>query len=354
MKKITGLISVLILISGCAKDQKQFNPEERVNVGLVAVDHRQLALPIRVTGFIAAREEMKLSFKIGGIINTLAADEGDRVKKGQILASLKLDEIEAIRNQAKNACEKADRDFNRARALYEDSVVTLEQIQDAETGLNIARSQLNIAEFNLRHAKIYAPEDGKVLKKLVQPNELVGSGHPVYLFGSGRREWIVRAGLTDRDVVRCRIGDQAVVEVDALPDRPMQAVIQEIAGAPDPMSSLYEVQLFMQSVDLPLKAGFTARIRIQPSDRSQVDLIPMISLMNGNDHRGYVYTIDDSTAVRIPVTVAFLLDQQVALAPVSGVDSVVAEGAAYLSPGSRVNIIHENLSGVSSDSGDTE
>jgi multidrug efflux system membrane fusion protein len=349
MQRIIRIICVLIIISGCESDQKVQTPEEKVAVKLVAVDRQQLALPIRVTGTVGTQEEMKLSFKIGGIMDSLFADEGAWVKKGQILASLKLDEIKAIRSQAKSAFEKADRDFQRVKALYADSVVTLEQIQNAETGLSIARAQLEIAEFNLKHAKIAAPEDGKVLKKWVQPNELIGAGHPVYLFGSGKREWMVSAGLTDREVVRCQVGDQSTVEVDAFPGKPMEAEIQEIAGAPDPMSGLFEVQLFMRSVDLPLKTGFTARVHIQPSDRSSVDLIPVISLINGNDHRGFVYSVIDSLAVQVPVTVAFLLENQVALKPLSGIDSVVAEGAAYLNPGSRVQIIHEKDSDGSID-----
>jgi multidrug efflux system membrane fusion protein len=349
MQRIMSIICVLIIISGCESDQKGQTPEQSIAVKMVAVERQQLALPIRVTGTVATQEEMKLSFKIGGIIDSLYAGEGDRVKKGQILASLKLDEIEAIRSQANSAYEKTNRDFHRVQALYADSVVTLEQIQNAETGLNIARAQLEIAEFNLRHAKIAAPADGKVLKKWVQPNELIGTGHPVYLFGSGKQEWMVRAGLTDREVVRCQAGDKAFIEVDAFPGRSMTAEIQEIAGAPDLMSGLFEVQLFMQSVDLPLKTGFTARVRIQPSDQSSVDLIPIISLINGNDHRGFIYTITDSAAVQIPVTVAFLLDNQVALKPLSGIDSVVAEGAAYLNPGSRVHIVHERDIDGSSD-----
>ena len=107
-------------------------------------------------GKLASKEELKLSFKTGGIISEIFVDEGQTVKKGQVLAKLNLSEIQAQVNQAILGLDKAERDYRRANNLYKDSVVTLEQLQNTTTALDIAKSNVKIAEFNLQFSTIKA------------------------------------------------------------------------------------------------------------------------------------------------------------------------------------------------------
>jgi len=124
------------------------------------VVREEISLPVRSIGIVATSEEIRLSFKTGGIIAHAYVNEGQSVKAGQLLAELNLSEITAQVNQAENGYEKALRDFTRAKNLFADSVATLEQYQNAETGLNVAKSILDAAQFNLVHSRIKAPAMG--------------------------------------------------------------------------------------------------------------------------------------------------------------------------------------------------
>lgn len=337
------LASLIMILNGCRSGhQTEMESGPVIPVKLIKVERKSVSLPIRGTGILAATEESRLSFKIGGIIDALYVNEGESVKKGDQLASLKLEEIQAMFTQAKSGLEKAERDFQRAENLYKDSVATLEQLQDARTGLQIAQSQFQIAQFNLEYAKITAPADGKILKKLAESNEAIAPGYPVYLFGTGGKTWLMKIGMIDRDVVRCRLGDAAEIVFDAYPEESFHATIQEIAGAPEPMSGLYEVQLKLDNPSCPLMTGFVGKVTLHPSDRIPVSLIPTGALVNGNQDSGTVYTVKDSIAVEIPVTIAFLLDDSVALKDSLGsVDYIVSDGAGYLKPGVKVRIMDE-------------
>lgn len=344
MKKLTlCLLITLFYIAGCQPEMDQsIIQDEEVPVQVVRIQRKSMSSPIHGTGLLSSVEESRLSFKTGGIIDNLRVNEGDFVTEGQMLASLKLNEIEAMAAQARSGFEKAERDYHRARNLYADSVVTLEQIQNAQTGRDVAKAQLEIAEFNLAHARIVAPEDGKILKRLAERNELISPGYPVFIFGSGRREWVLKTGLSDRDVVRCQRGDSAAVVFDAYPDSSFPARVHEIAGAPDPMSGLFEVLLKLQKPDVRLMTGFVGNAAIFPSDRSMVSLVPMTSLISGDGHHGNIFTVKDSTAVQIPVTVSFLTNETVALnEKLEDIELVVTEGASYLRPGSKVTIVPE-------------
>jgi RND family efflux transporter MFP subunit len=303
-----------------------------------------VAVPVHTSGKLASPSEATLSFKVGGLVGQILVNEGESVEAGHLLADLKGDEIDAQVAQAKSAFEKAERDLERVRRLYGDSVATLEQLQDAETGYEMAKAQLEIAEFNRTHSSIYAPADGKVLRRFVEPNELVGPGTPVLLFGSSGKEWTVRVGVADRDVIRLALGDSADVAFDAYPGRLFPARIVEIGEAAHPLSGAYEVELALGSGGVKLVSGFVARVDIYPSMCEPMAVVPIEALMEASGEVGYVYVPDESgEAVRkTAVTLGCLLGDRVAVR--SGLEEglrVVTAGAPYLTDKAAIRIVDD-------------
>lgn len=342
MKKVNIIYLFMIaLIFHCQKKQEKVE-EPPVSVTTILVTKEALSQPIHTSGRLSSAAEMKLSFKIGGIVQRLYADEGQKVMKDQLLGELKRDEIEAQVQLARSAFEKAQRDHQRASNLYADSVATLEQMQDAETGMRVARSQLDVAEFNLEHAAIRAPENGRILKQLVEENELIGPGHPVFFFGSSGQAWIMRVGVTDRDVVQLSLGDSASCIFDAYEDVPFSATVQEIGGAPDPINGLFEVELAIQGGQAKLMNGFIGRVELYPSQKEDYFVIPFASLVGIDRDRGAVFVPDsDTTVQRKSVEIAFLINGNAAVRGLEGVNSVVVKGAAYLRDDSKIRIVEE-------------
>ena len=115
---------------------------------------------IKTSGQLTTNDETILGFKTSGIVSSILVKEGDFVKKGQLLATLDLREINALVSQARHGYEKAQRDFRRVQNLYRDSVVTLEQLQNAETGLAVAKEQLEAANLTeVFHPSMPPPVD---------------------------------------------------------------------------------------------------------------------------------------------------------------------------------------------------
>jgi multidrug efflux system membrane fusion protein len=339
---LTGLIG-LLFIAGCRRKPGNGADPRAVPVKTVPVLVQRLSEPVRTSGFLSSQAEMKLSFKTGGIIDNVIARDGERVRKGQILASLKLDEIQGMFEQAKNGYDKAKRDFARAQNLYRDSVATLEQIQDAQTGLNVAKAIYNTAEFNLTHSAIVAPSDGRILKRLAEANELIGPGYPALVFGTEGSEWLVKVGATDRDVVRIATGDSASVKLDAFPGSRFAASVRTVGGAPDPMSGVFEVELTVRQCLKTFVNGLMADAEIFPSLRREYRVIPFEALVDVSDMRGSVYAVSpDHAARKLPVTIGFLTDGIAAVERgLEKTDRVVSEGAAYLSDGMPVRPVEK-------------
>jgi RND family efflux transporter MFP subunit len=284
---------------------------------------------------------MKLSFKAGGIVAGVNVREGDKVKKDQILAELNLSEIRASVNIASSGYEKTLRDWNRAKNLYTDTVATLEQYQNASTALEIAKSNLEIARFNLRHSTIKAPADGIILKQLVKENELVSSGYPVFLFGVSGESWKVKSGLSDRDIVRINQGDSAAVTFDAYPGVTFPAEVEQISGISNPMTGTYEIELSLNGTGYRLAAGFIAGVDVFPAKKTAVLKIPVGAIIDADGESGYVYSVDESgRAVKAHINIISITGSFAAVSVITGdITEIVSEGAAYLKDGMKVEVV---------------
>jgi len=309
---------------------------------VVPVDSAWLAPSVAATGVLAAKEEVALGFKVGGVIARVLVDEGRSVRAGDTLALLDLSEIDAGVTRARSAAEKADRDLGRARRLYADSVATLEQVQNAATGADVARAEFDAAAFNRRYAVILAPAGGTILRRLAEPGELVAPGTTILTLGSRARGFVVRAGLADRDVVRVRRGDSAEVRFDAVPGRSFRGTVTEIAGAADAATGTYAVEVRLPGRDAAaLPTGLVAEVSIRPAATRAVALIPIEALLeaDGADAVVFVLSADGRRAVRRAVRIAFLSGDRVAVAAgLDGVQAVITDGAAYLDDGAAVRV----------------
>ena len=337
------ILGGLILTSaGCGSEGDRSEARAATPVRTAPVTYEELSVPVHTSGKLSSSTESRLSFKIGGIVGSILADEGEAVRPGQLLAKLTPDEIDARVTQARSAYDKAERDLGRVRNLFEDSVATLEQLEDAETGYKVAASDLKVAEFNQQHAVITAPSAGRILKRFVEVNELVASGTPVFLFGSSDEAWIVRGGVTDRDVIRIRLGDSATVRFDAYPEKTFDAEVTEIAEAANPLSGSYEVEVSLHPTETRLVSGFVAGVDIHTSEVIAAHVIPVEALIEANGSSGYVFAPDVSgkTANKIPVKIADIFGSRVAVTTgLEDIKNVVTDGAQYLVDGSHIQVV---------------
>ena len=301
---------------------------------------------IRAAGVLAPRDEYRLSFKAGGVIDRMLVDVGDRVERGQTLAILKQAEVDAAVAQASEALDKAGRDLERARELQRDEVATVEQVQDLTTAYNVARSNLETARFNARFARIEAPSDGVVQQRLAKANELVQGGQPVLVVGATGEGWIVRTSLADRDLVRIDVGTKAEVAFDAFPERTFSGVVTRVASAADPQTGTFEVEVEVAPNGARFLRGLVAKVSLavaEPASATQ-SVVPVTALVeaNGADATVYVLDANGETAHRTHVAVGPIVGDRVIVNDgLDADDRVVTDGAAWLRDGQSVTVIAE-------------
>ena len=340
MKSLTLFFALFaFFILSCSTEEEEAETLTKIPVKLAQVEQEEISVPIFTSGILAARDELLLSFKTGGVIKNIAVKEGQHVKKGQILAKLDLAEISAYKKQALAAYEKAGRDLKRVENLYKENVATLEQKQNASSAFDVAKANLDVAVFNEKHSIIIAPANGKVLKTYMDASELISPGTPVIAFGSTDKAFLLKVGLTDRDIVRIQKGDPAEIRFDAYPNEIFKANITQISGSASPGSGTYEIELQLEENRLNLFSGFIGKATIHPQSKQLVSLIPVNALNGADENSGFVFTVNENNlAHKQQIHIAFIMDDKVAFYNDSGLTKIINEGNAYLFEKSPVEI----------------
>ncbi len=341
---------LLLVLFGTACKQNYVTEEPasqptKKRVVVKKLEESTTAVPIVASGVLASETEANLSFKIGGIIKRLSAEKGQSVRQGQVLAQLDLAEINAQVTQAQNGFDKAQRDLDRVESLYQDTVATLEQKQDATTALELARASLNVAQFNRRYASIVVPFDGKILDKRAERGELVTPGQPIYSVGSAGTtgSQVINIGIADRQIVKLKATDTAQVRFDAFPNRQYAASITEISEEANPFTGTFDVELTLTGYFPELKNGFVGYVSVFPTNVPKHYKIPMTALIEGKERTANVFTTQDKVTVRKKVLRVdeihsdFFTVNALQLSPD---EWLVMEGSAYLNDQDTIQIIN--------------
>lgn len=347
MKVFFSLLSLTLLLSCSTKKQadQPLRPDDLVPVRLLALQELSAQRTIPVTGYLSTQDQLRLSFKTGGVVERMFVKEGDIVRKGQVLASIRPTEINALAEQAQLGFQKATRDFERAKALYADSVATLEQFQNAKTALEVAQQQVNQARFNQGFVRLIAPENGVVLRKLKNDGELSGPGEPVVVIGTATNQkgWILSTSVTDKEWSALHPGDSAVVTLEAMPDKTFRGTLTKKAIAADPMNGSFAIELSVNLGGQPGAAGMFGRALIQTGQSASGFPVPYDALLEADGKSAYVFVTSDQKTVRkVKVLIDQIGDDQVRI--LSGLESypfVVVSGSPYLRDGSAIKVINQ-------------
>lgn len=342
----------LCLVSSCGSavepgEKNVVQAEAPANVfyvRTVPVVRNRLNEAIYVTGVIQSDTEAKPSFKTGGVIAQTYVKEGDAVRKGQLLGKLNMTEIEAQAMQARYALDKALRDQQRLQNLYADSIATLEQLQNATTGAELARKALQIAEFNVAYSEIRSPIAGKVITQLMHEGEITGPGMPVYyIMGVKSSDWKIVAGLTDKNWGRLSVGNKAIITLDAYPGWELEGTVKRLSDVANPLSGTFDVEIALPTKDRRMAAGLLGHVQLMPATVAEFQVIPIEALVSSNGTTGVVYVPRNGVAEKRRVKIQLFEGEQVAIGSgLEDVTEVITSGSGFLEEGDSIVIESEN------------
>lgn len=298
---------------------------------------------IATVGQVQPDRSYVLAFKTAGVVSVLNVEEGDAVKKGQVLAELDPRDVDAQLRQAQEAADKAARELARVRKLHANGFASDAALQDAEAQAKSTRASAQAARSNRGYASIVAPADGVVLKRNVEANGVVAAGAPVMTLSDMTESFVLAAGLADRDAMRVALGDTANLTFDAFPGQTFTATVSEIGADADPRTGTFQIKLRLTATDAPLKSGLVGRAAIRPAIQTAVNLaIPVDAILEGHGHEAVVFVVDpaNGAAKRVRIKTGRISGGFVAVtAGLNAGDQVVVDGAGYLTDGEKIAIV---------------
>jgi len=285
-------VIVLAMASLAACSQPAATPDSAPpQVRLAQVGGTTVPATITTTGTVAWRRETSLGFTSAGRISTVAVNEGDNVRPGQLLAALDSTTVAASVSAARAERDRAAAEYARSAKLLEQGWVTKPRVDNARATLAAAEANVRSTGFQSRNAAIVSPGAGVVLARLTDAGQVVAAGTPVLVVGEASGGRVLRVPLADRDAARLRVGAPAMVRLAAVEGELTGSVI-EIGGRADRATGTFVVEVGLPD-DPRLRAGQIGTVAIVASGPGTPSLlVPPAAVFAPRAGQAFVYVAD--------------------------------------------------------------
>jgi RND family efflux transporter MFP subunit len=209
-------------------------------------------------------QEVVVSSRIGGIVETIAVDRGGSVTTGQVLANLDPREADANVREAKEDMELAKADFDRAQSLTASKVMSTADLDQKKAQYAVAVARWEKAKTLRDYTVIRAPFAGVVTEKYARIGQKVIEDKNEPLFKITAVEpLLARVYLPEEELLNVKLGERVDVVAERFPDAKTTGEVQFISPAVDPASGTFQViiRVRREAARTVLRPGIAVKIR---------------------------------------------------------------------------------------------
>jgi HlyD family secretion protein len=358
LKILLIVVVLLIIFAFVGKKAGWFGKALTIKVTVENAEKRTIVETITANGKIQPEKEVKISPDVSGEIVELTVKEGDNVEKGQLLLRIKPDtyvsqkdrSLAAISSararlaQSEAQFTQAELSYKRSKQLYDEQTISKSDFEQAEATFTVAKSEVDAAKYsvvsaeaslkeaneNLTKTSIYAPMSGTVSMLLVELGErvagtnLMAGTELLRVADLSRMEAQVQ--VNENDIPRVKLGDTALIEVDAYLDQKFKGIVTEIAnsakttGVSADQVTNFDVKIllvpssYQNLIDAgdknPFRPGMSATVDIRTQSKAEVITVPIQSVTTRTDTAKIAGTPSEKD-IR---TIVFVTDGKYALA----------------------------------------
>ena len=330
--------AALLLGGGCASSGTSSAPSGPLSVGTLVVEPRADMDAGRYVGVIEETEAAALSFPTSGTILRMSAEEGGRVRRGDLIAELDptsarqtFEATEAALGQARDACA-------RLRQLHDANSLPEVQWIEAQTRLRQAEAAFGIARKNLDNCKLYAPFSGVVGTKRAAVGETAMPGVPVVTLleiGSVK----VRFSVPEQEIAAISADSRVTLRVPALGDSLFTAGPVEKGAVANPAAHTYDVRAVLPNPGAKLLPGMVCHVTVVPAGAVEEIAVPVRAVQQAGDGSRFVWCVEGDSVVRAEVrTGRFVGNEVVIESGLRAGERIVTDGMQKIGQGSKVSL----------------
>lgn len=331
LKYLLAAVVLLIVLAIVGKKAGWFGKPEMIKVSVEKPEKRTITESISANGKVQPEIEVKISPEVSGEIISLPIKEGDYVEKGQLLVKIKPDTYISFKEraiasvnsskarlaQAQAQMEQNTLAFNRSKQLFEQKAISESEYENVQTTLNVSKADVKAALFNVESAEaslreaeenlskttIYAPMSGTISKLNVELGErVVGTAQMAgteLLRVANLSRMETRVDVNENDIVRVKLSDTALIEIDAYVDQKFKGIVTQIAnsanlqGVSADQVTSFEVRILLLEESYkhlisnrnknPFRPGMSTTVEILTETRSNVLTVPIQAVTTRSD-----------------------------------------------------------------------
>lgn len=342
-------IGVMLLVTLCG--HKKEGDATLIRPVKTASASSQSVIRKDFSGIVEAVEYVKLAFRVSGQVINLPVVEGQRVKKGQLIAAIDPRDISLQYAADKAAYETAAAQVERNKRLLGRQAISVQEYEISVANYQKAKSAYELSSNNMRDTKLTAPFDGSIEKRLVENYQRVNSGEGIVQLVNTQKLRI-KFTVPDDYLYLLRAKDVTFkVVFDTYPDMVFNAQLEEYldistAGTGIPVTITIEDPAFNRSL-YDVKPGFTCKIKlasdVAPFLEEKLVNIPLSAIFGESENqKTYVWVVKDNKVSKREVTVYSPTGEANALisAGIQPGETIVIAGVHQLVDGQTVKVIN--------------
>jgi membrane fusion protein, multidrug efflux system len=342
MKNVICAAMIIAIMMGCGKAKTTLsNQEKAVKVITAKVSQAESSYSLRYSGTIEASQTIPLTFQTTGTVEKIYAEVGDRVKKGQLLASTDNSDMLNIYNVTLAKYEQARDAYNRLKSVHDQGSLPEIKWVEMETSMEQAKSSLELSKNNLDKCNMRAPVDGLVGRRNIEPGQsAIGSSlSPIELV---KIETVfVKVAVPENEISRIIKGQKAAFSVSALDGKQFSGVVTNVSPVADVISRTYTVKITVENLKYELKPGMVCDVTINLKRETVSLVVPYKAISKDSEGKSFVFVVspDGRRATKQNVTVGNYRDSGIEV--LSGLtlgEVIVSEGCEKLTNSSLISL----------------
>jgi membrane fusion protein, multidrug efflux system len=298
------------------------------------------ARELHLSGSLAAERSVAVSFATIGTVTEVLAQEGQAVKRGQVLARLSPRSYQDMLGIAKLKAEQAEDAYRRLEPMYRNKTLPEIKMVEIESGRAQARLAVSMASKNVEDTVLRAPVAGIISRRSVEAGANAAPGIPAFTLVQ-TTTMLATAPVPETQVARIKRGTKARVTVPALA-KTLEGEVREIAVVANLLTRTYDVKVAVPNPAGELRVEMVAEVHLKVDDGGgALVVVPPEAVRVDERGAPYVFVVGpDKRLQRRPVTVARFVGEATALsAGVREGELVVISGTPMLADGLRVRLL---------------
>jgi RND family efflux transporter MFP subunit len=337
------VIASLTLVYSCQTKEDQNKSENNNSIAPVKVAVQKVTTgtssnKLTYNGNVVPETTIPLSFILPGTVISVKAEEGDWVKKGQILAELNNTSYKNAYQGTLATQKQAQDAYDRLKTVHDKGSLTEIRWEDVKTKLEQAKSANQIALQSLSNTTLKAPSDGYIGMRNIEIGETAIPGDAIFNLVS-INEVYVKLSVPENEINKINKEQDASIVIPALGSEIFTGKVEKIGVVANPISKTYEVKIKIANQQMKIKPGMACDIEINISATNDVIAVPYQCVLKGDNGQNYVYIVDSQTktASKKAVKLGSFINNEIEI--VSGIsigDLIVTEGKQKLSDQAKV------------------